>query len=566
MSESELFDTESREPTPTLERRLGRYVLHYVLGRGGMGTVFLSRLVGEEGFERWVAVKQLHEHLADKPKTVNMFLDEARTSARLNHPHVVQVTDFGVEGRIPYLVMEYVNGENLSLLNGRFRKKSSHIPFALASWIIARACEGLHHAHELTTSAGKPLELVHRDVSPQNILISYDGIVKVTDFGIAKVADRSLSFVEDGVVRGKIAYMSPEQARNKSIDRRSDIFALGILLYETTLGRRLFRVKNPRETLLRIAEVNVERPKSINPLFPSELEVIIRRALSRDPNARYQTSREMQRDLDRYVTSTGEDVTTAELADFMAQVCKDRLAIRRDKLRAIPEEGSIRLDTGEELFSSPSLSMTSGDVARRQPSRPSSRFRRSVTALAIVLLCLLGLATAYFFGFGWPMGDNGSLFANRAVSVISSVEAGGHEGDANSPGGKSTEIEPAALTAAPLLGPDAGDIDAAADEADGGRSGDGDLEERSAKRPSTTPRTKVPRPSKASGTVNVMATPWCDVYLGSRRLGRTPIIGRAVPSGRYVLRLLPLGKGPAHRRTVVVREGELTPINVNLSE
>src|SRR5579883_776159 len=240
--------------------RLGRYDLLFELARGGMGAVYVGRLVGAHGFDRLVAVKRLTREDAD----VEAFLEEARVSARISHPNVVQTFELGEEQGMPFLVMQLVEGVSLARLLSKLAARDEAIGADLAAWILAQAAAGLHAAHELRSVDGRPLGLVHRDVSPQNVLLSYEGRVYVTDFGIAKLRDARRS-TESGVVKGKFAYMSPEQARAQPVDRRSDVFALGILLYEAIVGARLFQGESPAETVLRVVEQATPSPRAARP-------------------------------------------------------------------------------------------------------------------------------------------------------------------------------------------------------------------------------------------------------------------------------------------------------------
>jgi serine/threonine protein kinase len=212
---------------------VGRYELIHRLGQGGMAAVFLGRATGRAGFEKLVAVKVIHPHLAAEPDFVEMFLDEARIAARLHHPHVVEILDLDEDEDASFMVMEYVEGETLASLLRQLRKQGERLP------LVADACEGLAAAHDLTDADGRPMHLVHRDVSPHNLLVSMDGRVKVVDFGIAKATGRRSS-TRTGQLRGKLAYMSPEQASSGAIDHRTDLFALGAVLWELLVNERLF--------------------------------------------------------------------------------------------------------------------------------------------------------------------------------------------------------------------------------------------------------------------------------------------------------------------------------------
>jgi len=212
-------------------QRLGRFELLMEISHGGMATLYLARMSGPQSFEKLVAVKRIHDHLAKERQFVEMFFDEARIAARIEHPNVASIFDLGEMDGIFYLAMEYVHGENLKDVIRESIRQHIAIPWTIIVTIVAEAARGLHAAHELKNSEGRLLGVVHRDVSPQNIVVSYDGHVKVIDFGVAYAAER-VTHTEEGSVKGKLAYMSPEQVAGEPVDRRSDIFSLGIVLHE----------------------------------------------------------------------------------------------------------------------------------------------------------------------------------------------------------------------------------------------------------------------------------------------------------------------------------------------
>src|SRR5688500_2262135 len=228
------------------ERQFGRYRLCFELASGGMGTVYLARAEGPSGFEKLVALKRIHEHLAKDPRFVAMFLDEARLAARIHHPNVCSVIDFGTVEDSYYLTMPFVEGESFHRLLRSLAKRgdpgASRSFWYIAARIVAEACEGLHAAHELRDDVGEPLEVVHRDVSPQNLLIGYYGGVRVLDFGVASARHRLYS-TATGEVKGKFAYIAPEQIEGQPVDRRADVWSLGVVLYECIALRRLFGKK-----------------------------------------------------------------------------------------------------------------------------------------------------------------------------------------------------------------------------------------------------------------------------------------------------------------------------------
>ncbi|MFK7988446.1 MAG: serine/threonine-protein kinase [Sandaracinaceae bacterium] len=317
----ELDEEERSSIVPEVEQRFGRYRLCYELASGGMGKVFLARSEGARSFEKLVALKRIHPHLAEKKLFVDMFLDEARITSRIAHPNVCSVFDFGHEGGTYYLAMEYLFGEPLShVIRGSLRydkQDPRRIPHIAR--ILADACEGLHAAHELEDGDGNPLGVVHRDVSPHNIFVTYDGGVKVVDFGIARAADQ-LHETTTGAVKGKWAYMAPEQARGNAMDRRVDVWALGVVLWEGATGRRLFRRKSQTETVLALVNDPIPRPSEVEPSVPSEIDEICMRALSRDADMRWPSARAMGRAIRHFLASRGSPVGLAEIAEWMEEL------------------------------------------------------------------------------------------------------------------------------------------------------------------------------------------------------------------------------------------------------
>ncbi|MBW2527147.1 MAG: serine/threonine protein kinase, partial [Deltaproteobacteria bacterium] len=266
--------------------RVGRYETICPIASGGMATVHLARAVGVGGFERLVAVKVMHEHIADEPDFVAMFLDEARLAARIRHPNVVatidvQQTDVGL-----FLVMEFVEGPSLRRMLRRLDETGQTMPIDVVVRIFVDALAGLHAAHQLKGPDGAPLHLVHRDVSPANILVGADGVVRLTDFGVAR-AEARLSSTRGGQLKGKIPYMPPEQIMGEQLDRRADVYAAGVVLWEGLVGRRLFQASNDGELVHRIITGEVEPPRQLRPEIPEALEAVCLRALAKNPNARF---------------------------------------------------------------------------------------------------------------------------------------------------------------------------------------------------------------------------------------------------------------------------------------
>ncbi|MGE0790356.1 MAG: protein kinase [Sandaracinaceae bacterium] len=299
----------AREP-----ERLGRYELLAPLGRGGMASVFLARLRGPVGFEKVVALKRIHPTLSKDPRFVDMFLDEARVAAALQHPNIAHVFELGNEGPVYFLAMEYLHGEHLGAVLARATARGELLPVELACWIVARIAEGLHYAHEATDPLGRPLSIIHRDVSPQNIFVTYAGNVKLTDFGVAKASTNQVE-TDTGTVKGKFAYMAPEQAFAETLDRRADVFALGTVLWEALSGKRLFRGRSDAETLMRVTRGEVPSLLALRPEVGEDRDAIVRCALALEPDGRFDTAGALARAL---LHQSG-DVSADDLRAWMTE-------------------------------------------------------------------------------------------------------------------------------------------------------------------------------------------------------------------------------------------------------
>ncbi len=295
---------------------LGRYQLCGHLASGGMADVYLARLLGEEGFERVVAIKMLKRGEAAGPSSLHMFIDEARILARLSHSGIVQIYDLGKENGTVFLAMELIFGQSLADVWDECRARGVRLRGDVVAWIGARVAEALHHAHDARSLQGVVQNLIHRDVNPSNIVVTYDGHIKLIDFGLVKGDDR-LSRTEFGVVKGKVAYLSPEQVRGQNIDRRSDLFQLGTTLWELSTDQRLFKRETDLETVNAIREGVVPDPTTLVREYPSLLWLVLRRALANDPAERYATAEDFARDLDGVARVQGSILQTGTLAEIM---------------------------------------------------------------------------------------------------------------------------------------------------------------------------------------------------------------------------------------------------------
>ena len=322
---------------------VGRYEFLVPIAQGGMAAVWAARQRGSRGFSKTVAVKTMLPSISDDPRFEQMFLDEARIASRIRHPNVAEILDLGEQDDVLYLVMEWVDGEPLSQVR---HTAVEHAPFPLgiAVKIIMDACAGLHAAHELLDEDGKLVGLVHRDISPQNVLVGYDGVVKLVDFGVAKVAGRTAETTHAGQVKGKPPYMSPEQALGKQVDRRTDLFALGIVLYQLTTGRHPMRGESDVITLHNIvSNIPIVPPSRLNPSVPAPLEQVILHALQREPDDRFQTAREFEMALEIAAQDTLQRVRTEEVGDFVTNLLglhgEERRAAVRESIRLADERG-----------------------------------------------------------------------------------------------------------------------------------------------------------------------------------------------------------------------------------
>jgi eukaryotic-like serine/threonine-protein kinase len=299
---------------------LGKYELVSRLALGGMAEVFLAKAAGPMGFEKTLVVKRILSHLAEDPTFVEMFLSEARLAAQLNHPNIVQIFDFGEADGEYILAMEYIDGPNLRVLLKKARAVGQRLPPALCARIIACACEGLTFAHDFQDpTTGEPLGLIHRDISADNILVSRQGAVKIVDFGIAKAAGQGPK-TQCGIIKGKVAYMSPEQIRARPLDRRADVYALGVVFYELLTGRKPFEASTDASLMQAILSEPVIPAVRHRPDISAPVQHILERALAKDRERRYPDCRAFQLELEEFILSTGRPVGAYELSRFISQL------------------------------------------------------------------------------------------------------------------------------------------------------------------------------------------------------------------------------------------------------
>src|SRR3954454_1743499 len=341
----------------------GKYYLLERINVGGMAEVFKAKTFGVEGFERLLAVKRILPNIAEDAEFITMFIDEAKIAVQLQHANIAQIFDLGKADESFFIALEYVHGRDLRAIFDRMRSRGEPIPISMACYVTMQVCEGLDYAHNKKDGQGRELGLVHRDISPQNVLIGYEGEVKLIDFGIAKSVGKA-SRTQAGILKGKFGYMSPEQVRGLPLDRRSDIFSVGIVLYELLTGERLFVGESDFSTLEKVRNVEILPPSTYNRRISDELERIVMKALAKDVEDRYQNAIDLHDDLQAYMYSAGEFYSRKDLAAWMKKVWAQEI-----------EAENVKLEAYQKIQAPPpAAAAAAGGTA--QPARPR---RNSVT-------------------------------------------------------------------------------------------------------------------------------------------------------------------------------------------
>jgi eukaryotic-like serine/threonine-protein kinase len=344
-----------------------RYRVIERLASGGMAEVFVAESAGIEGFKKKVAIKRVLPHLSEKKRFIAMFLDEARLSAHLSHSNVVQVFDIGVGDNTYFIVMEFVNGADLKQVIKSVVDAGRSFPIEAALFICAKMCEGLAYAHECKGEDGNVLHVVHRDISPPNVLVSEHGEIKIVDFGLAK-ASTQLEKSEAGIIKGKFSYLAPEAAHGHEVDARADIFAVGIILWELLAGRRLFQGKSDYETVKQVQDAKVPPISQIHPEADAHLESILSRALAQDRDKRYGTARALGNDITRYLYKLGKPVSSFDIAELARGAMKKKSKKEGDGASII---GQLIQETLFQFTSLQDQKSASGEVPSSQ-QRPSA--------------------------------------------------------------------------------------------------------------------------------------------------------------------------------------------------
>lgn len=404
---------------------VGRYALYGKIASGGMATVYFGRMVGAAGFMRTVAIKRLHPHLAEEPDFVSMMIDEARLVARVQHPNVAQIIDVVNEGGELIIVMDYVAGEALSRLLRAESQRHHQVPPAIASAVMSGVLHGLHAAHTAKSEHGEPLGIVHRDVSPHNIMVGVDGLARVIDFGVAKAAGR-IQTTRGGVVKGKLPYMAPEHVGGQEVSRQADVYAAGVVLWELLTGRRLFRADDDIKLFSAVLAGASDPPSRWAPSIPRALDDVVMRALARGPASRFGTAREMADALGHAVAPA----LAGDVGAWVEEAAKQVLDERNTLLASIESSSSVPArppppppppsptpdDLPTIVSQSASLSIESPDVT----ARPSMSPRRAIAwvSITVVVAVFAGLAVALGLRTSTPSVPAAASFAQMPSAPV----------------------------------------------------------------------------------------------------------------------------------------------------
>jgi len=587
--------TKSSRPPTRLPKicDFGRFELLGRLAFGGMAEILFASEATSAGARRYLVIKRILAHVADDESFVRMFLDEARLVMQLSHANICHIYEFGREEGSYFIAMEWVNGFPLGKLIRRARSKGG-IPSPLAVRIIAQTAEALHYAHRAKDQSGRPLGIVHRDVSPQNIMVSYEGAVKLLDFGIARAKSHS-SRTQAGVIKGKFAYMSPQQCLGHPVDARTDVFALGICLYEALTGKSLYRRENEYETMQAVVSGPVPSLRQVKPALPAELDTIVQKALQKKAEDRFQTAGEMQDALEEWLAKTGSVVGRTRLADFMESLFEEE--IRRGPLVDTEPFGgsmvSARAATATDSRSGETGAfLTAADEQRQADGR--SR-RRLLVVGGVALTIAIAVATS----IAWL----GAAEREPPLDAAPGLAVPRVPPDRQLPGetapsaeGTGAPVEPtpsppqAATTGTVTVrsDPSGARVQIGAHDLEGTTPTEiGDLEagtypvsvRRGGYRPWTGEvvveaggeaeidailvRAEVV-PATPPGRLSINTRPWSRVYVRGRLLGTTPIGALRVPSGTVALRLVDRD-GRTHNRSVHVGVDEDKRVFFDLS-
>lgn len=531
-----------------LPERIGQYRVLSRISSGGMGELLSARKDSEHGFEKNVAIKLIHSQFESSERSREAFFREARLAAKLSHPNVCQVFDFGVDEGLYYIVMEYLEGIDLAHLFAFHRARRDRLPQELAGRIIADAATGLHHAHRLRDEKGRLLGVVHRDVSPQNLLVTNDGCTKVLDFGVAKTDEQSL-YTQANLVRGKPGYMSPEQAQNDKVDARADVFSLGVVLFELLTGKYLFMRETVHATFEAVLTAAIPAPQGIVPDLDLGLAEVVRIALSRDRDERFANALAMSQSIETVLAKRGRPVTTATLAAHVARV---QLQLNPDAALVttpgLPVAGAA---------ATPAATPTIPERLPRQPiadAAPAANAAMDTESLTAptpgaaqqtgarrwrLLLALIAAAAVAALAL-WQVVVHPSSSSQQLVETAAAVDAA----VAN------------IADATPALVLQAGAADAGAASLPAGKK------TRARPHPVVRPPDRNPVATEF-GALTVTATPYGLVRVDGTVIGPTPIVRHRLPIGEHLLEVIAPDTGAIrHRQKVAIGRGATTTVQV----
>lgn len=363
-----------------MPKRFGKYSLLHRIAVGGMAEIFIARHTGMKGFSRKIVIKKIRPHLSEEQSFINMFLNEAKLAAQLSHSNIAQIYDLGRIEQSYFIAMEYVRGRDMRAVTNKAEGKKIPFPLEYALKVAADTCEGLFYAHRRTDDSGHPLNIVHRDVTPENIMVSFDGEVKMLDFGIAK-AENLATETKVGEIKGKLGYMSPEQIMGKSLDHRSDLFSLGVVLYEWLTGKKLFSAKHDVDVLRNVMEGKIYPPSYFRQEVPKAVEEIVMKALERNRQQRYQSAWEMQFDIRQFLSNHEFNPSNIHLSNFIRQIFAEDIQKDEALLSKAEQEAERMQPEGEATASFVVDDTEDEDDEKNQksPSKPrksSSSIRR----------------------------------------------------------------------------------------------------------------------------------------------------------------------------------------------
>ncbi len=566
--------------------RIGKYQIIAQLSVGGMAELFLGFTSGPGGFRKYVAIKRILPHVRSHEAFVRMFLDEARITAALSHPNIAQVYELGQEEDGLFLAMEFISGRNLDQITSAYERRAQPIPLGLSVSVMRDVCLALHSAHTFTDPSGKPSPVVHRDVAQKNVMVTYDGVVKLLDFGIAKARD-SLERTRAGMVKGTAGYMSPEQVRGEPLDGRSDLFSAGVVLWELVTGERLFAARTQRDEMASILDTPIQPPRHPSEPMPEELSAAMLKALERDPKKRFQTGKDMARALEQ---AAGRLLFDADQrAAVMREMFEEKMAITRELLESAsasapsaPEiaallqkpdppkrtEAPQRAEAPRKAKPPPASVAGSPSPARGGDTEPyEEKVRKPKTRAA-------------------PRTTEDPTPASKALNialwavVLASIVLGGgylalvltHRLDSDVPPDR-----PVKASADPRLKtfPEAGQpVVAAGESTDGGtppggtavadaRGSQGGEKEGAGGRDEDDKSSKQPR--GPMGKMTLIINPEAEVFLGKRSLGRTPLFNVSLPEGTHLLRIVGPDK-KSRRLSVPIEAGKKTMHRFSLDD